>query len=207
VGTGFPHKIVSVLDGDPFGPYGPRLGRPRVRTSREVPVGYIEDVKRRGADGEWYYTGKVKAVPWDAERGKRGPSKVFERESQADAYIKRMEGVIDTDYAAEGIQVHRQSRVVTFPDYAMSVAKAVPGELASRNRAKTHARQLAAHWPKARIEEIDRPAVRAYMELRMGGPREGASDPRGTLGVHWGVLRQVTGATPCRTCATLVCAE
>jgi integrase len=142
-------------------------------------MGYVETLP----------SGRFRGVPWNAAAGKRGKSATFDRWAQADAHWRRIEAEMDGDYCAAGIEVVRQGRRVPFGTYVVDFAKTVGGELASRNRAKTHARQLKAQWPTEMVDEITRPMVRAYMaELRDAG----YSPP--TLQGRLGLLRKTMAA-------------
>ncbi|MGH3625984.1 MAG: tyrosine-type recombinase/integrase [Sciscionella sp.] len=133
-------------------------------------MGYVETLP----------SGRYRGVPWNAAAGKRGKSASFDRFSEADAYWRAAEAGIDGDYAAAGVEVDRQTRSVPLlADYVLEWAGTVDGELATREAAVSHARELAAQWPTQRVNEITRPMVRAMLTtMRQRGRKPGTTEHR-----------------------------
>lgn len=111
----------------------------------------VEEIIR--ADGVRY-----RGVPWDAARGKKGPTRSFIHFSDALAYAEGWEKDRDKVAEAFGVPTLRNKRRVLFADYAREYALRADGEKrtrASRQRiARVLGRRITVH-----VDEIDRKLI------------------------------------------------
>jgi hypothetical protein len=112
--------------------------------------------------------GKVvyRGIPWDAQNRKKGPTRVFDFESDALVYARGWER--DRDQVAEGFGTRpdRNRRRIKFADYATSYASRAEGEKRTRETRMRLARVIGERIT-VHVDEIDRKLIN---ELRATWP-------------------------------------
>lgn len=131
-------------------------------------MGSIEDLhQRKGATGRG---GRWRAVPWIAAeapggRGRKGPTRTFATYREAERYNDAVERNDTTTLALEfGIGSDRAAHgpKVGFADLALAWADSSSGEWATRKTYASHARTLAAAWPRERVDEVTEAVIGKY---------------------------------------------
>lgn len=111
----------------------------------------VEEITRKGRIA-------YRGIPWDAANRKKGPTRVFDHWSDANAYATGWEVDRDTVSAAFGLPTVRNRPRVRFADYAREYALRVDGEQRTRQSrlklANILGKRIGVH-----VNEIDRKLI------------------------------------------------
>jgi integrase len=101
---------------------------------------------------------KYRGIPWDAQNRKKGPTRVFDFETDAWAYARGWERDRDQVADAFGARPDRNRRKVKFADYAMAYARRAEGEQRTADSRVKLARVLGNRIT-VHVDEIDRKLI------------------------------------------------
>lgn len=120
-------------------------------------MGSIETIIRyRGTGGECV---RYRAVPWDAIRGRKGPTRSCETEEEAYAYLKAWEARNDRTADAAGLPPTRRIRRVLVSDYARTYARTTPGEKSTKRDRLAVANRIGEEFAGVHLDELTRHEV------------------------------------------------
>lgn len=95
-----------------------------------------------------------RGVPWDAVSGKRGPTRSFERETDAYAYMRAWERNNDGVATDAGLPERRRKRILV-SDYATDFALIAPGESTTKRDRRSVARRVAEEFKGVYLDELN----------------------------------------------------
>lgn len=132
----------------------------------------VEVITRNG------YIVAYRAVPWDAETKKKGRTRSFKKESDAQTYkrIYETQGAaaafrfagVDPDTAAP------KPKMTAFAEYAMSIADRNDAEYNTRRGRRAHASAVGKAFPTERVDDITRAMILGHLaDLRDKGRAPG----------------------------------
>jgi len=97
---------------------------------------------------------KYRGVPWNAVVGKRGPTRSFDTETDAYAYVRTWERDNDGTAAAAGLPTRRRKRVL-LSEYALDYSTVMPGESSTRRDRRSVARRIGEEFAGVYLDELN----------------------------------------------------
>jgi integrase len=136
-------------------------------------------------------SGRWRAVTWDPYRKRKAKTKAFDADAdrpdqapvEAEAWAARVELDIWKAYKANGIEIERKVKPITFAEYATRWSR--PGPPSTRQVHRSNARALAKVWPTERIADVTPAMVRAMLfDVAEAGLSVGTRTARLTVARH-----------------------
>lgn len=121
-------------------------------------MGSVETIIRENRDGT--SSVRYRGVPWDAIAGKRGPTRSFERETDAHVYMRAWER--DNANAAEEAGLPTRRKRVLVSEYAADYAQTMPGESTTRRDRQSTARRVAEEFKGVYLDELNRHRIQKW---------------------------------------------